>query len=90
MEIKKREQRQNKRSSKANDETKKKKLRTELRSKDKGHDEQKKKPGRSDRVQTTVALWLNARVFVFEMSLKWHSFLFLMLFCSNSAHFSEI
>ena len=34
--------------------------------------------------------WLTARVLVFESSSRWHTFLFLMLFCSNSAHFSEI
>ena len=28
-------------------------------------------------------------VLVSELSFKWHSFIFLMLFCSNSAHFSE-
>ena len=35
-------------------------------------------------------LWRPARVLVLESSSKWHTFLFLMLFCSNSAHFSEI
>ena len=35
-------------------------------------------------------LWRTARVLVFESSFKWHTFLFLMLFCWNSAHFSEI
>ena len=35
-------------------------------------------------------LWRTARELVFESSFKWHTFLFLMLFCSNSAHFSEI
>ena len=43
-------------------------------------------------------LWRNARVLVFELSFKWHTFLFLMLFCPffrNSihvwqTHFSEI
>ena len=35
-------------------------------------------------------LWRPARVLVFESSFKWHTFLFLMLFCSISAHFSEI
>ena len=35
-------------------------------------------------------LWRTARVLVFASSFKWHTFLFLMLFCSNLAHFSEI
>ena len=35
-------------------------------------------------------LWQTACVLVFESSFKWHTFLFLMPFCSNSAHFSEI
>ena len=35
-------------------------------------------------------LWRTARVLVFESSFKWHTFLFLMLFCSNSAHFLEV
>ena len=35
-------------------------------------------------------LWRTARVLVFESSFKWHTFLFLMLFCSNLAHFTEI
>ena len=35
-------------------------------------------------------LWRTARVLVFESSFKWHTFSFLMLFCSNSAHFPEI
>ena len=34
-------------------------------------------------------LWRNARVLVFELSFKWHTFLFLMLFCSNLAHFAR-
>ena len=34
-------------------------------------------------------LWRTARVLVFESSFEWHTFLFLMLFCSNLAHFSE-
>ena len=45
---------------------------------------------KSNRVRTTDAFWLTARVLVFELPLKWHTFLFLMQFCSNSAHFSEI
>ena len=35
-------------------------------------------------------LWQTTRVLVFESSFKWPSVLFLMLFCSISAHFSEI
>ena len=35
-------------------------------------------------------LWRIACVLVFESSFNWHTLLFLMLFCSNSAHFSEI
>ena len=35
-------------------------------------------------------LWRIARVLVFESSFKRHTFLSLMLFCSISAHFSEI
>ena len=32
----------------------------------------------------------STRVLVFESSFKWHTFLYLMLFHSNSAHFSDI
>ena len=35
-------------------------------------------------------LWRTACVLVFDSSFKWVTFLFLMLFCSISAHFSEI
>ena len=35
-------------------------------------------------------LWRSARVPVFESSFKWHTFLFLMLLCSNLAYFSEM
>ena len=35
-------------------------------------------------------LWRTACVLVFELSFKWRTFLFLILFCSISAHFSEI
>ena len=35
-------------------------------------------------------LWQTACVLVFESSFKQHTFLFLMLFSSNSTHFSEI
>ena len=45
---------------------------------------------KSNRVRTTDAFWLTARVLVFESSSKWHTFLFLMLFCSNLAYFSKI
>ena len=38
----------------------------------------------------TDVFWLTARVLVFESSSRWHTFLFLMLFCSNSPHFLEI
>ena len=34
-------------------------------------------------------LWRTARVLVFKSSFEWHTFLFLVLFCSNSAYFSE-
>ena len=43
-----------------------------------------------NRVQTTDAFWRSASVLVSELSFKWHSFMFLTLFCSKSAHFSEI
>ena len=52
--------------------------------------ERKKERNKSNRVRTTDAFWQTARVLVFKSSFKWHSFMFLMLFCSNSAHFSEI
>ena len=45
---------------------------------------------KSNRVRTIDAFSLTACVLVFESSFKWHTFLFLMLFCSDSAHFSEI
>ena len=45
---------------------------------------------KSDGVQTTGAFWRAARVLVFENSFKSHSLTFLVLFCSNLAHFSEI
>ena len=35
-------------------------------------------------------LWRTACVLVFELSFKWRTFMFLMLFCSISAYFSEI
>ena len=38
----------------------------------------------------TDVLWWTARVLVFKSSFEWFTFLFLMLFCSSSAHFSEI
>ena len=44
---------------------------------------------KSNRVRTTDAFWRTARVLVLKLSIKWHSFMFPMLFCSNSAHFSE-
>ena len=34
-------------------------------------------------------LWRTACVLAFESSFKWHTFLFLMLYCLNSAQFSE-
>ena len=43
-----------------------------------------------NRVRTTDAFSRTARVLDFESSFKWHTILFLMLFCSNLAHFSEI
>ena len=45
---------------------------------------------KSDRVQTSDAFWRSASVLVPELSFKWHSFMFLKLFCSKLAHFSEI
>ena len=45
---------------------------------------------KSNRVRTTDAFWRSARVLVSELSFKWHSFMFPMLFFSNSACFSEI
>ena len=45
---------------------------------------------KSDRVQTSDSFWRSARVLVYELSFKWHSFMFPMLFCSISAHFPEI
>ena len=38
-----------------------------------------------DKFQTTDAFWHSARVLVYELSCKWHGFMFLMLFCSRSA-----
>ena len=52
--------------------------------------------GQKDRKQVEQSsdnrcvLLRTARVLVFESSFAWHIFLFLMLFCSISAHFSEI
>ena len=63
-------------------------VRKEKRKKEK--EKEKEKENKSNRVRTTDSFWLTARVIVFESSSKWHTFLFLMLFCSNSAHFSEI
>ena len=40
---------------------------------------------KSKRFQTTDAFWRSARVLVSELSFKWLSFMFPMLFCSNSA-----
>ena len=45
---------------------------------------------KSNRVRITDAFSRTARVHVFESSFKWHTILFLMLFCSKLAHFSEI
>ena len=60
-------------------------------------EEKKRRRGRkkiqrnkSDRVQKTDAFWRSARVTVSELSFKWHSFMFPMLFCLNSAHFLQI
>ena len=49
-----------------------------------------KKGNKLNRVQTTDAFWRSASVLVSELFFKWHSFMSLMLFCSKSAHFSEI
>ena len=43
-----------------------------------------------NRVRTTDAFWQPAGVLVSESSFKWRTFMFPMLFCSNSVHFSEI
>ena len=48
------------------------------------------KENKLNRVQTTDAFWRSASVLVSELSFKWHSLMFLTLFCSKSAHFSEI
>ena len=40
---------------------------------------------KSDGGQTSDAFWRTARVLVSELSLKWYSFMFLVLFGSNSA-----
>ena len=45
---------------------------------------------KSNRVRTTDAFSRTARVLVSELSVYWHSFVFLMLFCSNSTLFLEI
>ena len=45
---------------------------------------------KSNKVRTIDAFSLTACVLVSKSSFKLHTFLFLMLFCSNSAHFSEI
>ena len=48
---------------------------------------------KSDRVMTSDAFWRSARVLFSEWSIKWHSVMFAVLFCSNSArkyHFSDI
>ena len=42
---------------------------------------------KSNRVQTIDVFWLNTRVLVFESSFELPTFMFLELFCSNSAHF---
>ena len=42
---------------------------------------------KSSRVRTTDAFSGELPAY---LSFKWHTFLFLMLFCSNSAYFSEI
>ena len=38
---------------------------------------------KSNEVRTTDALWKTARVLVLESSIKWHTFLLLMLFWPN-------
>ena len=45
---------------------------------------------KSNRVRKTYGFWRTARLFFFKLSFKWHTILFLMLFCTNSAHFSDI
>ena len=44
---------------------------------------------KSGRVQTD-AFWRSARVLVSELSFEWDRFMFLVLFCSNSAPFLEV
>ena len=54
---------------------------------------QKKKEKKKQVEQSSdnrCVLWRTARVLVFELYFKWHTFLFLMLFCSNLAYFTEI
>ena len=58
--------------------------------KKKQKEKKKKKINKLNRVQTTDAFWRSASVLVSELFFKWHSFMSLMLFCSKSAHFSEI
>ena len=43
-----------------------------------------------DRVQTSDGFWRSVRVLVIESSFRQHSFMSLVLFCSNSAQFSKI
>ena len=45
---------------------------------------------KSNRVRTTDAFWRPAIVLVYELSFKWRTFMFPMLFCLNSVHSSEI
>ena len=45
---------------------------------------------KSDGGQTSDTFWRTVRVPVSWLSFYWHTIIFLMLFCSNSAHFSEI
>ena len=52
--------------------------------------EKRKKTSQYSDIKCVLAI---CSLLVFEWSLEWHSFMFLMLFCSNSArksHFSDI
>ena len=43
----------------------------------------------SDQVQTSYAFWRSARVLVSELSFKWYSFMFLVLFGSILVEISD-
>ena len=45
---------------------------------------------KSDRVQTSDALWRSGRLIVPELSFIWRSSMFLMQFCPNSGYFAKL